>query len=63
MLLASAAPRTPCCNATEITTLPTSRIAASPELSFAPLKKSSAGRPVSSKPIVADKVMLPTTMS
>jgi hypothetical protein len=43
MLFASAAAGIPYCSATEITTLASSRIAASPEPSFAPLRKSSAG--------------------
>jgi hypothetical protein len=49
-----------CCNAIEITTLVSSRIAAMPLPSFAPDRNTFAGRPSSSKPTVADKIMLPT---
>jgi hypothetical protein len=53
----------PHCSAILITTDASSRIAAMPDPSFAPERNTSAGLPVSSKPTLADKVVLPTIMS
>jgi len=51
-LFASAAAGTPYCNATEITTLASSRMAASPLPSLAPDRNASSGLPSGENPIV-----------
>ena len=62
MLFANAFAGMPCCSATLITTEASSRMAAIPEPSLAPDRKTSAGRPVSSKPMLAAMVALPMTI-